>query len=349
MSGAHSWPGLAAGADSPRALRLVGLVQREVAVIDAAGIAPAFAQEALTRAAPSAWPASLARVREEAARPTIVVDATASAELAREMAALLAAGLGVVTANKLPLSLPWRQVREMHKAAGAAGAPFLAVRRRSGLVAFPSCGPCATSCAAETACAASTACSRGRSRTCSLVFMPATPCPRRSAPARARGLTEPDPRVDLSGEDVARKLLIVLREAGLPVERADLEVEPLEGDDGACEARARAAAGGGRRLVHVAAWDGGRARVGVRAVDAGDPLARTRPGENVAVVETDRYTPVPLTLCGPGAGPELTAANLLSDVLEAARGFRECGAQAPSRDLPRRSSPRRALPHGASF
>jgi aspartokinase/homoserine dehydrogenase 1 len=138
---------------------------------------------------------------------------------------------------------------------------------------------------------------------------------------------------------VARKLLILLRESGFVVDREEVIVEPMiSGDIGkdsdperflaglarfdaawaerAAEARAR-----GERLFHVARFDvaEGRApQVGVAALPADHPVARAGAGENVVVIRTDRYSDLPLTISGPGAGPEITASGVLIDLLAAA-------------------------------
>jgi aspartokinase/homoserine dehydrogenase 1 len=164
------------------------------------------------------------------------------------------------------------------------------------------------------------------------------------AEAHRLGLTEPHPKEDLTGEDVARKLLILLREAGYPVEREDLLVEPLvpsglppEPDperflasltrfDVEWEERVAAARERGERLLHLATFSldsigasTHKARVGLTAVPAGHPAARAGAGENIVVYRTDRYAELPLTISGPGAGPEITASGVLIDLVAAAR------------------------------
>ncbi len=153
--------------------------------------------------------------------------------------------------------------------------------------------------------------------------------------ARELGTTETDPREDLAGEDIARKLLILARMGGAELERDDLDVEPLiPADpwmamdleefwerlpelDGELAERVRSAAAAGERLVYLASWDGHQARLELTRVGAGHPCHGLGAGENLIAFHTRRYAKIPLVIRGPGAGPEVTAAGVLADVLRA--------------------------------
>ncbi len=153
--------------------------------------------------------------------------------------------------------------------------------------------------------------------------------------AREAGYTEPDPRDDLSGEDVRRKLLILARAAGVALESHEADVESLvppelaalrAGDvDGALPAldmtlreRYAAAYKGGERLRFVARLENGQARVGLESLPADHPLAGGAGTDNRVAIWSDRYCQQALVIQGPGAGAEVTAAGLLDDVLEIA-------------------------------
>ncbi len=150
--------------------------------------------------------------------------------------------------------------------------------------------------------------------------------------AVAAGYTEPDPRIDLSGEDVRRKLLILARAAGLPLQAEQVQVEslvpaqlaslPLAGLDAhlgeldaLLAARLHAAAAAGCCLRFVGRFDAGGASVGLRALPLAHPLAGGGGTDNRVAIGSDRYREQPLLIQGPGAGAEVTAAALLDDVL----------------------------------
>jgi aspartokinase/homoserine dehydrogenase 1 len=302
-------------------LRLVGVFDRTRLAWSEAGLRPSEAAQALDHGESSPWRESLARLRERGPRPALFVDGTASEDVAATYASLLEAGVAVATPNKAANSRPLLEYRRLRRAALRSGVPYL--YRTTVGAGLPVLRTVRDLLRTGDRLRGVRALLSG---TLSFVLgrvQEGAAFSRAVEEARTLGLTEPDPSSDLSGEDVARKLLLILREAGLAVERDDLAVEslvPRPGEDAdACwAARAEATKRSGKRLVHAARWEEGRAAVGVIAAAADDPLARARPGENVVVLWTDRYRDLPLTLCGPGAGPEVTAGNLLSDVVLAA-------------------------------
>ncbi len=154
--------------------------------------------------------------------------------------------------------------------------------------------------------------------------------------AQAEGYTEPDPRLDLSGSDVARKILILAREAGEVMEMSDIEIDTflppacLQGDVeafytqlAAHEAHFRAlyeaAAAAGTRLKFVARYADGQAAVGLQTIPPGHDLYDLRGKDNVVLFYTDRYVEQPLVVKGAGAGAEVTASGVFADIVRAAR------------------------------
>lgn len=153
--------------------------------------------------------------------------------------------------------------------------------------------------------------------------------------AQQAGLTEPDPRDDLSGKDVQRKLLVLARELGLTLELDDISLQPLlppgleqgswqyfwlqreQLDDHLAQAYSRATAAN-KLLRYVAtlqvSHQSMQARVELRQVSATDPMAALAPCDNIFVIESQWYQQNPLVLKGPGAGPIVTAGGIHADL-----------------------------------
>ena len=130
--------------------------------------------------------------------------------------------------------------------------------------------------------------------------------------ARQKGYTEPDPSIDLSGKDVLRKILILSRQAGIPLEAQQVALEPIPAD---IESRFKAASAKGKKLRYVASVDaGGKASVGLKEVGQDNPLYALRGTDNAVLITTGDY-PSPMLIQGAGAGTRQTAGGLLNDIL----------------------------------
>ena len=318
-------------------VRLVGACTSRRSALDLSGLdaaAPGLDD------APPDWPAVIDALADHARqRPTAFVDATGSPEVADLVEPALAAGVSVVTPSKLAntrsqasydrlRALATGRVHYRYETTAGAGLPVVAtveslvatgdrVRQIRGVL----------------------------SGTMTYLFGQierGVPFSDAVRGAYVQGFTEPDPRDDLSGTDVARKLLILARSAGLRAEGADVEVESLvppeaagvpvtlvtdalAGADAAWAERVDGARQRGERLRYVGSVRIGAGppeiRVGVASVPTDSALGRLGGSDNLVEITTHRYAASPIVVQGPGAGPAVTAAGVLADLLAVARAL----------------------------
>ncbi len=153
--------------------------------------------------------------------------------------------------------------------------------------------------------------------------------------AKENGYSEPDPRLDLSGTDVIRKLVILTREAGYRVEQADVEKHLFVPDDyfqgtldefwkrlpqldADFERRRRLLEAEGKRWRFVATMDGGRTSVELQAVNSTHPFYNLEGSNNIILLTTERYKDYPMQIQGYGAGASVTAAGVFANIMSIA-------------------------------
>lgn len=275
-------------------------------------------------------------VRGNGQHHALLIDCTASSAVVEHYAAWISSGIHIVTPNKHAGSGPldrWAAIRAA-QAGGArfrqeatvgAGLPILHTLRDlldtgdellavdgmfSGTLAW--------------------LCNR---------FIPGTRFSELVREAHALGYTEPDPREDLSGMDVARKLVILAREAGWRLSLEDVTVQSLippdlsrlspvqflqqlDQLDAPMSGLLDEAYASGKILRHVASLDAhGEASVALKAIPSNHAFAHTRLTDNVVQFRTARYSENPLQVQGPGAGPDVTAGGIFADILRIAESL----------------------------
>ncbi len=264
----------------------------------------------------------------------VIIDCSANPDVAERYAGWLAAGIHVITPNKQAGSGPIERYRTIRAAAKAGNARFrYEATVGAGLPVIQTLRDLLTT---GDELHAIEGIFSGTLAWLFNKYDGSQPFSALVREAHALGYTEPDPRDDLSGTDVARKLVILAREAGRELSLADVEVESLippgledgsaedflgglTAHDAVMQQRFDAARARGDVLRYVATLDrAGRARVALLALPGSHAFAHLKLTDNVVQFTTRRYSENAMVVQGPGAGPEVTAAGVFSDLLRVA-------------------------------
>ena len=310
-------------------LNVVGIANSRSCIFNPEGLDLNNYREQLKSAAPF----SLSTVNSQLSTlyNSVFVDCTASAEVAESYLGLLENNVSVVTANKIAASGEYNHYLRLKQTALKRGVKFLfETNVGAGLPIINTINDLRNSGDKILRIEAVL------SGTLNFIFneiaadVPFSETIRR---AKEQGYSEPDPRIDLSGKDVIRKLVILAREAGYPVEQEDVEkhlfvpeayfqgtVEDfwkrLPELDADFEARRQEMEKNGLRWRFVATMEEGKTRVGLETVDAVHPFYRLEGSNNIVLITTERYHDYPMMIRGYGAGAGVTAAGVFANIMQ---------------------------------
>ncbi|MEX0639185.1 MAG: hypothetical protein WDZ29_02005 [Balneolaceae bacterium] len=285
----------------------------------------------LSSGEPMEWQEILRKLRDYHQKPLIFVDATGSLEVASIYLDLLKEGIHIVTPSKLANSRDQAYFDHLQKASGESGAGYLfETTVGAGLPVIRTIRDLLNT-GDEII-----EISGVLSGTMTYIFdqlEEGQPFSRAVVKARALGYAEPDPRDDLSGEDVVRKFLILARTIGLKIERDEVKAESLIPEDlrdvdsttylqsiasydDEWNQRIRNELESRRTLRFSGTLRDGKIRVGIESVEKKSPLGQLTGTNNLILIRTQRYFDQPMVIQGPGAGKEVTASGVLSDILQ---------------------------------
>ena len=315
-------------------LNVVGIANSRGYIFNAEGLDLSNYREQL-QSSLSPFASNLSPHRLIASLPnSIFVDCTASAEVADTYLALLENNISVVTANKIAASSEYSHYLRLKQTALDRGVKFLfETNVGAGLPIINTINDLRNSGDKILRIEAVL------SGTLNFIFndiaadVPFSETIRR---AKEQGYSEPDPRIDLSGKDVIRKLVILTREAGYQVEQEDVEKHLFVPEDyfqGAVddfwkrlpeldadfEARRQELEAKGLRWRFVATMEEGKTKVSLQTVDAAHPFYQLEGSNNIILITTERYHDYPMMIRGYGAGAGVTAAGVFANIMQVIR------------------------------
>ena len=314
-------------------LNVVGIASSKNAVFDREGLDLANYREKLETADPSSPEQLRNSILQMNIFNSVFVDCTASKEVASLYQSLLEHNVSVVAANKIAASSQYEEYARLKDTALRRGVKFLfETNVGAGLPIIGTINDLRNSGDRILKIEAVL------SGTLNFIFNTLSkdvPFSETVKKAKEQGYSEPDPRIDLSGTDVIRKLVILAREAGYKVEQDDVEKhlfvpeDYLKGTlddfwkqlpklDADFEAKRRKLEKEGKRWRFVATMENGKTRVGLEAVGPLHPFYHLEGSNNILLLTTERYKEYPMQIKGYGAGASVTAAGVFANIMSIA-------------------------------
>jgi aspartokinase/homoserine dehydrogenase 1 len=315
-------------------VQIKGIANSKRMLFSQEGVSPLSWKEQLAKGSLMDRDAFFETIRSLNMRNAVFVDVTANDSIAQCYETLLQKSIAVVACNKVAASSPYLQYKSLKETARAFNTQFLfETNVGAGLPLIGTLNDLVRSGDKVHRMEAVL------SGTLNFVFNHydgKKPFAEIVREAQQQGYTEPDPRLDLSGTDVMRKILILARESGLPLEMNDVEnisfmpescmqgsienfYKEMEKHENHFRSLLDNAVASGSKLKFVATCENEKASVGLRCIAPGHDLYHLYGKDNVVLFYTDRYKEQPLVVKGAGAGAEVTASGVFADILRAAR------------------------------
>ncbi|MEA3460431.1 MAG: bifunctional aspartate kinase/homoserine dehydrogenase I [Bacteroidota bacterium] len=314
-------------------INLVGIINSRKMVIDPAGIDPANYKVRLDQGEPSNLDQMIERIAEHNLRNSVFIDCTASDRVGTVYDRLFDHYVSVVTANKIAASSSYENYNSLKNQAIQKGVKFsFETNVAAGLPVISTINDLIKSGDRILKLEAVV------SGTLNYIFNTMSrdiAFSRAIRMAKEEGYSEPDPRLDLSGTDVKRKLLILARESGYRLEEDEIEVKPflpeelfegsqeefwkgIEELDREFEEKRLKLEEKGLKWRYLARLEDGNGTMGLEEVDPSHPVYPLEASSNIILITTDRYRELPLIVKGYGAGADVTAAGVFADVIRVA-------------------------------
>lgn len=314
-------------------LNIVGIANSKHALFDRDGIDLDNYEKQLAESEPSDW----RRIRDEVIGMnlynSVFVDCTANQDIANLYLSFLDHNISVVAANKIAAASPYENYDKLKKTAIARGVKYLYETNVG--AGLPIIGTINDLCASGDEVQEIQAVLSG---TLNFVFNKLSaehPLSEVIRMAKEAHISEPDPRIDLCGKDVLRKLVILVREAGIKINQEDVDIESFIPEemfkgttedfmnnvkqlDEAFELRRQRMEKEKKHLRFIARWDGKKAKISLCEIGEDHPFYLLEDSNNVVLLTTKRYNRYPMIIQGYGAGADVTAAGVFADMMRIA-------------------------------